>query len=317
MLYILINDVNLKVRCGKTTGEKINTNIGVPQGDCLSPVLFTLYLAAALETKRNREDHNYSKPSSCSTVANHRYPHLEEHSYNRTKDTILIDQQYADDIGWAANNVQNISSLEANITARIQKYNQQRKDRTILYKKKWRRPLEKVQISWQPLEQNRRHKKKKTTGKCSIQQAIIYTRRPEDYSQNQDQNTRSIFLYNSELWTVTQDMEDQIDVLQISSSEERLPRLTRRTLAQLRTNKSPFLKSYLHKVDAKTHPSPLCPLCNINTHDTHHLFNCTHIRTTLSPLDLWTDPAGVTALLARWTEKLAGGPHAGTSDSPH
>ena len=102
-----------------------------------------------------------------------------------------------------------------------------------------------------------------------------------------------------------------------SSSEEILPRLTRRTLAQLRTNKSPFLKSYLHKVDAKTHPSPLCPLCNIHTHDTHHLFNCTHIRTTLSPLDLWTDPAGVTALLARWTEKLAGGPQAGTSDSPH
>ena len=52
-----------------------------------------------------------------------------------------------------------------------------------------------------------------------------------------------------------------------SSSEERLPRLTRRTLSQLRTNKSPFLKSYLHKVDAKTHPSPLCPLCNIHTHD--------------------------------------------------
>ena len=102
-----------------------------------------------------------------------------------------------------------------------------------------------------------------------------------------------------------------------SSSEEILPRLTRCTLAQLRTNKSPFLKSYLHKVDAKTHPSPLCPLCNIHTHDTHHLFNCTHIRTTLSPLDLWTDPAGVTALLARWTEKLAGGPQAGTSDSPH
>ena len=66
----------------------------------------------------------------------------------------------------------------------------------------------------------------------------------------------------------------------ISSSEERISHLTRRTLAQLRTNKSPFLKSYLHKVDAKPHPSPL------------------------------------TALLARWTEKLAGGPQAGTSDSP-
>ena len=58
----------------------------------------------------------------------------------------------------------------------------------------------------------------------------------------------------------------------IISSKDILPRLTRRTLAQL------FLKVYLHKVDAKTHPSPLCHLCNIHTHDTHHLFNCTHIR---------------------------------------
>ena len=103
----------------------------------------------------------------------------------------------------------------------------------------------------------------------------------------------------------------------ISRSEEILPRLTRRTLAQLRTNKSAFLKSYLHKVDAKSHPSPLCPLCNTRTHDKHHLFNCTHIRTTLSPMDLWTDPAGVNALLARWTEKMAGEPQAATSDSPH
>ena len=36
----------------------------------------------------------------------------------------------------------------------------------------------------------------------------------------------------------------------ISSSEEIHPRLTRRTLAQLRTNKAPFLKSYLLKADA-------------------------------------------------------------------
>ena len=61
--------------------------------------------------------------------------------------------------------------------------------------------------------------------------------------------------------------------------------------------------SYLHKVDAKSHPSAICPLCNTHTHDTHHLFNCIHICTTLSSLDLWTDPAGATALLARRAEK--------------
>ena len=71
-----------------------------------------------------------------------------------------------------------------------------------------------------------------------------------------------------------------------------------------RTNKSPFLKSYLQKVDTNSHPSPLCPLCNTHTHDTHHLFNCIHIRTSLSPMGLCTDPAGVTELLASWKEKL-------------
>ena len=98
----------------------------------------------------------------------------------------------------------------------------------------------------------------------------------------------------------------------ISSSEEILTRLARRTLVQLRTNKSPFLKSYLHKVDAKSPPSPLFPLCNTHTHNTHHLLDCTHKRTSL-----WTDPDGVTGLMVRWTEKLADEPRAGISDSPH
>ena len=93
----------------------------------------------------------------------------------------------------------------------------------------------------------------------------------------------------------------------IISSEEIIPRITRRTLAQLRTTNSPFLKSYLQKSKPNHIHHHYVPSITV-THDTHHLFNCIHIRTTLSPLDLWTDPAGVTALLARWTEKLAGGP---------
>ena len=82
----------------------------------------------------------------------------------------------------------------------------------------------------------------------------------------------------------------------INVSEEIPPLFTHRTLAQLRTINHPFLN---HKVDAKSHTSPLCPLCNTHTHDTHHLFSCTRKRTTLSPLALWTDPAGVTALVTR------------------
>ena len=94
----------------------------------------------------------------------------------------------------------------------------------------------------------------------------------------------------------------------ISSFEEILPSLTRRTFAQLRTNESPFLKSNVHKVDAKSHPSPLSPLFNTHTHTTHIIsYNYTYISTTLSPLDLWTYPDGMKELLARWTANLAGG----------
>ena len=100
----------------------------------------------------------------------------------------------------------------------------------------------------------------------------------------------------------------------ISSSEEVLTRLTHHTRAQVRTNKSPFLKSYLHKVYAKSHPSALFPLCNTHT----HIISSTSptYAPHCHPWILWTDPAGVTAMLARFTEKLAGGPQAGTLDSP-
>ena len=54
----------------------------------------------------------------------------------------------------------------------------------------------------------------------------------------------------------------------ISSSEEKSPRLTRHTLAQHRTTKSSVLKSYLHKVNVKSYPSPLFPLCNTHIHNT-------------------------------------------------
>ena len=99
----------------------------------------------------------------------------------------------------------------------------------------------------------------------------------------------------------------------IDKKEETLPHSTRRKLSQLRTNKSPLLKTYLHKIDPANHPAANCPLCNDPNHDSLHLFNCPDIPTTLTVWDLWTDPVGVAALLDVWGEKL-GGPRAGVWD---
>lgn len=95
----------------------------------------------------------------------------------------------------------------------------------------------------------------------------------------------------------------------INSSEISLPRKTRRILAQLRAGKSPILHTYLNSIDPKSHPSSICPLCNSHEHNTSHLFTCPQINTTLTTLDLWNDPVGVSALLQQWSDAqgLAGG----------
>ena len=68
----------------------------------------------------------------------------------------------------------------------------------------------------------------------------------------------------------------------IDKKEETLSHSTRRKLSQLRTNKSPLLMTYLHKIDPANHPAANCPLCNDPNHDSLHLFNCPDIPTTLT-----------------------------------
>ena len=89
----------------------------------------------------------------------------------------------------------------------------------------------------------------------------------------------------------------------VSPAELLLSRETRHTLAQLRTNKSPLLVSYLFSIGDPRHPSPLCPLCLMHDH-TSHLFECKSLPTSLSSLDLWTNPDKVEPFLATWGERL-------------
>ena len=90
----------------------------------------------------------------------------------------------------------------------------------------------------------------------------------------------------------------------IHHSEMTLDRQTRRRLAQLRTDKSPFLESYLHHIDPTNHPSPECPLCSSDIHDTYHLFVCPYLLSTLCVVDLWLNPVQVAELLERWKTAL-------------
>ena len=70
--------------------------------------------------------------------------------------------------------------------------------------------------------------------------------------------------------------------------EKGLPRMTRSKLAQLRSGYSPFLQSYLARIDSRIDPK--CTDCNLEDHTTVHVFNCPTKPTRLTPTNLWTKP---------------------------
>ena len=75
---------------------------------------------------------------------------------------------------------------------------------------------------------------------------------------------------------------------EISADEEKLPRKTRRILAQLRSGYSPHLRAYLKRTGVED--SDLCPDYKKEKHTTNHLFECEANPTNLCVLPLWESP---------------------------
>lgn len=64
-IKIIIEDMKLAFRVGSEIGESVGTNNGTPQGDCISPNLFTLYPAYApkgnnMDTPNEIMKHHYA-----------------------------------------------------------------------------------------------------------------------------------------------------------------------------------------------------------------------------------------------------------------
>ena len=79
IMKILLEGVQYKVKVGSTMGNPFTTNVGCPQGDCLSAILFAFYLAISLEFRVHLKDHTYALPEY---LANEIPPQIVEHSYS-------------------------------------------------------------------------------------------------------------------------------------------------------------------------------------------------------------------------------------------
>ena len=72
------------------------------------------------------------------------------------------------------------------------------------------------------------------------------------------------------------------------NADEKLPRKTRRILAQPRSGYSPHLRACLKRTGVEDSDS--CPDCKKEKHTTNHLFDCEANPTNLCVLSLWESP---------------------------
>ena len=133
IMNILLKDVTLQVKNNKTKGQTFTTTFVIPQGDCLSAILFILCLSNTLSAKMptHQYDHNYN---SAHNVFLTHIEHLDDRNYciKQDKNTItnyIIDQQYADDIGFISNNKNIICKAMKNIAPIL-------KERTLIINEK-------------------------------------------------------------------------------------------------------------------------------------------------------------------------------------
>ena len=127
IMNIRLKDVTLQVRHNKTKGPAITTILRIPQGDCLSAILFTLYFSNTLSAKipTHLYDHNYYNAHTMFLTP---IEQLHDHDYCMKQDKknitdYIIYQKYADDIGLISNNKHIINNAMKNIAPIITERN--------------------------------------------------------------------------------------------------------------------------------------------------------------------------------------------------
>ena len=214
-MHILINTVNLNVRLGNNVGENITTSVGICQGDCLSALLFIVYLASSirpLPSQIQQVDYNRPLWSALRWLV------------DKDKHTVEVDPKYADDITFVRTVESKINQVERLMPEMLKENN--------LYIN----PMKTEKYTISRTSNSSWKKKCKLFGSlldsdkdiiCRKGLAIDSFKTLENIFKSRHISEviqlrifkayiESIFLYNSEIWALTKSPEDKID----SSNED-------------------------------------------------------------------------------------------------
>ena len=204
--------------------EKCKTTKGIPQGDSLSPILFTLYLANAMKQEENVDKnitqvHKYKTENKTSEAV---LPnHLWDHNYSDNINVgISIDQQFADDVGYADSNEERVDKEVEDTSCKLSNRNLNiNKAKTEKYK------IDGTEDSWKKCKylgsyldtvSDITRRKQLSNVAYNSQKITLESKKlsPKTKIRLFRAYIESIFLYNSEIWTMSKRLENDIDVFQ-------------------------------------------------------------------------------------------------------
>ena len=232
LVSLLLIDVKLQVKYNNHIGKTFIPDIGSPQGDCASPIWFIFYLYKALSACKScdsinlsnnfvdiKHDHSYFKKRPSITEQDH--PYSKKNKINKSQKNFIIDQQYADDASWATTSEEAKNNIKTNVPKLLKNNNLLvNEDKTEDYKvtrggeEDWKNCKFLGSLLGNNEDITRRKQlacaafNKNKTVLCSKKIALNIRIRVFVALIS------SVFLYNSELWSLSTKNANKIDIFQ-------------------------------------------------------------------------------------------------------
>ena len=213
LVHLLLDNVQIAVKLENKIGDQFESKIGSPQGDAASALFFVIYLATTLKIANKKlVENNLLSPE-----------HLRDHSYVSNDElSFTLDQQYADDISWASTSTNILENIEKTVPSVLQERNLfVNSSKTEKYtvtndasKSEWKDC--KLVGSKLDTERDIKHRKQLASATFNKLKPIFTEKHCSSEAKLDIFNAivESIFLYNSEIWTLTKKLENEIDAYQ-------------------------------------------------------------------------------------------------------